>query len=396
MEIRKITAAEVETVLKMRRYAFSDTSQEPLAADEITSALPEEILAVFDEGVLVASLHCFTAPQSIRGILKPMGGVAAVATDPEKRNRGYARAMMKAALAEMAARGDAVSMLMPFRETFYAHYGYVMANANLTVKVPIASMQYAREDRAVKDYTYERLDIIAGREEIQRFMRNAGARQRHGLVLYDGMPAGMWAAWHGKSQIVAALKGGEARAMARYRKTGYLETGEIFVADAYWTDPEARTALLAFFAAHRDQVAAAKFQVPFEKEFHQWFRDLPFGFGVEIRGIPWMVRVLEPAAAISGLPATMAGEVSLELSDDEIETNNGVFAIRSGGGTLSGARGGKPAFRIDIRGLSALVYGTMEPAEVVYRGWAEAIPAAEAALLEAWFPPRVLFNTFYF
>jgi predicted acetyltransferase len=396
MEIRKITPDEVETVLKMRRYAFGDTSPEPHAADEVASAIPAEILAVFEDGVMAASLHCFTTPQSVRGVLKPMGGIGAVATDPEKRNRGFAREMMKTTLMEMAARGDVVSMLMPFKETFYAHYGYVTANANLTVKVPIPSMAYALQNDPAKAYTSERFDIVNGRELLQRFMRDVGVRQYHGLALFDNMPASMWLAWHGKCQIVVVLKDGQPRAMARFRKTGYLGTGELHVTDAYWTDPAARTALLSFFAAHRDQVGAAKFLVPFENSCQKWFRDLPFGFGTEVRGIPWMVRVLDPVEAVTALPAAERGEVALELKDEWIASNNAVFTFRSDGETLSGSRGGNPAMRLDIRGLSALIYGTLPLSEIVYRGWAGDVPGAPAALLESWFPPRVLFNTFYF
>jgi len=396
MEIRKITLEEIETVLRMRRYAFGDTSQEPLLPGEVSSAVPAEILAVFEDGVMAASLHCFTTPQSVRGILKPMGGIGAVATDPEKRNRGYARTMMKTTLEEMAARGDAVSMLMPFKETFYAHFGYVTANANLTAKVPMLSMAYALKEAAVKDYAYERFDIINGREPFQRFMRDVGVRQYHGLALFDAMPADMWLLWHGKCQIVVVSKGGEAKAMARFRKTGYLEGGELAVFDAYWTDLTARTALLAFFAAHRDQVAAAKFLVPFENGFQKWFRDLPFGFGTEIRGIPWMVRVLDPVAAVAGLPGAGKGEVAFQLADEWIPSNNAAFSVGSDGGTLYGSRGGKPVFRLDVRGLSALVYGTIPLSEVIYRGWAEGVPPTAAACLESWFPTRVLFNTFYF
>ncbi len=63
--------------------------------------------------------------QNIRGTVLPMAGVAGVATHPLARRRGLVRTLLNQLLEEMRDDGTPVSVLYPFRTSFYARFGYV-------------------------------------------------------------------------------------------------------------------------------------------------------------------------------------------------------------------------------------------------------------------------------
>jgi len=63
------------------------------------------------EGVVVAALVLYPLHAFVRGAKLPVTGIGSVAVSPEHRRRGLGDALIRAALAEMRERGDALSML---------------------------------------------------------------------------------------------------------------------------------------------------------------------------------------------------------------------------------------------------------------------------------------------
>lgn len=63
---------------------------------------------------------------SLAGVDVPMKGVAAVAVLPEYRRRGIADALMRSLVTTMKSQGAALSLLYPFKVSYYARFGYAL------------------------------------------------------------------------------------------------------------------------------------------------------------------------------------------------------------------------------------------------------------------------------
>jgi hypothetical protein len=78
-----------------------------------------------------------------------------------------------------------------------------------------------------------------------------------------------------------------------------------------------------------------------------------------------MVRVLD-MDALAGTPVG-EGTVTVEVVDDELI--GGVYRLESEGGTLTVAKGTEPAATVTAAGFSGLVYGVLDPVDVITRGF---------------------------
>jgi predicted acetyltransferase len=397
VELRNIKDDERAAFVLLARYAFHDWTEEEVDAARLAWARPENVWGVFVDEALASALMCFNAEQNVRGAVKAMGGVACVASAPQFRGRGHARALMQAAFEEMRRRGTAVSMLRPFRESFYERFGYVSANADLRVTFPTEALSHWLGREAAPGWTTTAgpaREVIA---EIQDFWRGKALPRYHGLIDFPEASEAEWQEWIKNKVATFASSNGDRRGFALFKKTGFGHHGKLEVSQFLWTEPEARDLLLQFLARHRDQTASVEIRLPYGTPFQQWLQDVSRPLHLEVFHLPWMVRVMDVPAALEGLPAEAAGEVAVDVVDEQCDWNSGIYLLRSDGGRLAVEKiGAEPAVRMDVKALSALAYGTLPTAELARRGWLAGGEAATLELLDRWFPPRPLFNTIDF
>jgi predicted acetyltransferase len=397
MDIRKISEEERETFILLTRYAFSDWSEEEVPPERLAFARPENVWGAFVDGVMASALLCFPADQNVRGVVKLMGGVAAVATAPQYRNRGHARALMHAAFDDMRERGMAVSMLRPFRESFYGRFGYVTANATMKVTFPTDALRRHLSYAPPAGWELATAPAREALAAIREFWRRKAVPHYHGLIDFLDTSDDEWRYWVKDRMVALAAADGDRRGLALFKKTGFGHHGKLEVSQFLWTEADARDLLLQHLARHRDQIADVEVQLPFGEPFQHWLQDVGRPLSVTVFHLPWMVRVVDATAALDGLPAAAAGEVKLQLVDEQCDWNAGVYLLAGDGGKLRAERvGGEAGMRMDVKALSALVYGTLGPEELGRRGWLSGADASTLELLGRWFPPRVLFNTLDF
>ncbi|UCH79100.1 MAG: GNAT family N-acetyltransferase [Candidatus Coatesbacteria bacterium] len=397
MELRNIRDDERAAFVLLARYAFHDWTEEEVDAARLAWADPENVWGVFVEAELASALMCFNADQNVRGALKKMGGVSCVATAPQFRGRGHVRALMQAAFEEMRRRGTGVSMLRPFRESFYERFGYVTANADSRVTFPTEALGHWLRREAAPGWTTTPVPAREVIAEIQDFWRGKALPRYHGLIDLPEASEAEWREWVKDKVATFATSNGDRRGFALFKKTGYGHHGKLECSQFLWAEPEARDLLLQFLARHRDQIASVELRLPCDTPFQQWLQDVSRPFQIETFHLPWMVRVMDAPAALAGLPAEAAGEVAVEVVDEQCDWNTGVYLLRSDGGRLAVEKiGAEPAVRMDVKALSALAYGTLPTAELARRGWLAGGEAAALELLDRWFPPRPLFNTIDF
>jgi hypothetical protein len=84
-------------------------------------------------------------------------------------------------------------------------------------------------------------------------------------------------------------------------------------------------------------------------------------------------------AKIGGMEVR-AGHFSIELSDPACPWNEGVWTFEAVNGVLRVEKGKKADCRLSIQGLSALVYGTNDPASFAVRGWGNPEPKVQTVM----------------
>jgi|694.fasta_scaffold108924_3 predicted acetyltransferase len=429
MKIRKINSSDRLEILKGDLYAYSRWTNHDLPRSHLTAINPEEVLVAEIDGKIAAALQCFHFQQSVRGVLKPMGGIGGVWTYPEYRNQGCVNALMKAAFLEMRMRGICVSMLTPFKESFYGAMGYAIANSTNEITIPIHSLSNYLKLANQANWSCDRLaatevkDLVANflyenlrSQVLQPHNHASNHAQNHGLVItnfnYD-----QWWHLHRNKLCVVIKRDRQPVALAIYAidSSGNLPMcdRQIEISSIFWTDSQSRDRLFQFFANHRDQIHSLKMPVPLDVNIHKWLNNA--GQLKSTITAPWMVRVIDIVEALNGLSIGLStnGEPSnfgftFSLSDPHCIWNEGVFGVsvsekKEDRGKLTVKRygiGDFPNLAIDFRativGISALVYGTQGINELLAQQWITDIKPEVSEQIETYFPPCLIYNPFKF
>jgi predicted acetyltransferase len=388
MELRAIEPGERASVsLPLQAYAFQATppSGELVAALDRRQRFYEGNLTLVaeEDGDAVAQADGLPMRQNVRGTVYPMAGVAGVATLPRARRRGYARAVVNELLDRMRAAGHAVSTLYPFRASFYQRFGYVGLPAARTVTFPPQAFAGLLGADLPGEVT---LAPAADGYAAYRALTERVLAGRHGFSVLPGYRARELQE-NGNRWIVTAWSGGEPVAATTYRITGF--GGVLAANDLLAVNPLGRALLLRFFATHIDQVAQVEAVTDPADLPELWATDLTGVVRTEVSfpaaGAP-MARVLS-LPALQGMTAGKE-RVTVEVTGDRYLAGGYLLDGSDGALEVTRAAAGSAAVTLTAAGLSALVYGVLDPADVVIRGLGE-VPADQAAKLRTLFPPQV-------
>lgn len=398
LEIRKITKKDRHALMDLYRYTYTEWSDREIKEEELEEILTHETLGLFENGRLVSSIRIHEFQQSVRGILKDCGGIAGVASYPEARHKGYIRKLMLAGFKEMYEQGQSVSMLDPFKPSFYAKFGYASANAPYLVKAPIKHLIHNEKKNTTSEWSFERLRAVDVKDTLLRFIREIGPIQYHGFIIFKSIPDEMWKQRVKDSLVVFVKHKGVIQAASRYRIKGERRDGrwvaELTVIDFLWRTRESRIKLFDFFSSHQDQIDDIIIHAPFETRVEHWFEDGKISIE---RKAPWMVRVIDTITAVEDLPATGEDIVTMEISDLECSWNNGVFTIQSEKNHLHMNKSSdKPVVKMSIKAFSSLVYGTLSVEELMFRREIALTDDWAQHTLQRWFPLLPLYNVLYF
>ena len=387
VDIRLVEGEDLLTSsFPLRAYAFA-RSPRPANVEawreRLAYAHDKDTLVLFEGGEARATATTLAMTQNVRGRVLPMGGVAGVATHPLGRRRGQATQVMTRLLALMRDRGQVVSSLVPFRESFYARLGWATFSSVRMVRfnpAPLAPL--LRWDIPGHSTLHERAEGEAPlRALLERIQPGV-----HGMSLFGPGAAEEQAANDAKWIVI--LRDGDAVTGAlTYDITDF--TGDLIISAFFPTDTASTYGLLRWAALHIDQVERVLLLLLPGMRPETWLPDLrpelldrasagdhptPMGRVVDVRGL-------------TGIGAG-DGEVTLRLRDHIAPWNEGTFSFRGQGGTLNvqPADGSTTEGDISINALSALVFTGNDPDEFALRGWGSVTPEARESL-RSLFPP---------
>jgi GNAT superfamily N-acetyltransferase len=377
MEIRQVSADErTETMFPLQAYAFfaspwTDDDRETYRRRMVyyRSALS---LVAEEDGRSLACVGAFPMRQNVRGSVLDMAGIASVATHPEARRRGFVRALLGRLLRNMRDRGCVVSALYPFRPSFYGRLGYVGLPRRRTAELAVAGLDHLL--RADLPGTVHRLPM---REAFAAYdglvMRML--EERHGWAVFDDVRKAEFR--EGTTWVAVARTAGQVVGTVSYRIEGY--GGRLVASDLLTTGPLGRALLLQYLARHADQVERIVVTVGLDDVPELWGTDLTVTTESRVsfpRTPGPMARVLD-VPGLAGMPVG-EGDLSVEVVDDDLIA--GLYRLTGDGGRLSVSAGGPPGAVLTAAGLSGLVYGVLDPVDVVARGLGQVSGAAMGPL----------------
>jgi predicted acetyltransferase len=382
MNFRQITAAErTATMFPLQAYAFMPspwTAAEEEAYRGRMRFFETTVNLIAEEGgQTLAGVAALRMRQNVRGLVHDMAGVASVSSHPSARRRGLVRELLQRLLRQTREEGCAVSALYPFRPSFYARFGYVGIPQHRTAT--FAPEGLAHLLRAELPGEVERLPMSEG------FAALTGIHQqllagRHGFAVFDEVRSAEFR--EDRAWVAVARAGGEVVGAVRYSVDRH--GGDLIASHLLSTGPLGRALLLQFFARHVDQVSQVVVKLSTDDVPELWGTDLQVSTESRVanptKNAP-MARVLD-VEALAGTPVG-PGAITIEIPEDELI--GGVWQLESAGGALTVAKGATPSVTLSVAGFSALVYGVLDPVEVVTRGLGE-IPAEAIATLSSMFP----------
>jgi predicted acetyltransferase len=337
-----------------------------------------DLHVLVEDDVLLAHAFLFPLEAWFGGARVRVGGIATVGVAPEARGRGLGSRLVDGLHQLALARGDALTVLYPFRQAFYARLGYATTSSYRRLRLHPASIPWRPSMRVRAAAGRDRealvacLEASAGRHtgtlaRTERAWESRLADERRTWLVVEG-PAGV------EGYVVWTLEQREPHAET------VLQVRELAA-----RSPAAQRELWALVGAQRDQVAVVHADVAADDPIEHALVDgdrARFGEGDiehtlgEVASGP-MVRMLDTTRALESRGWPADGRVVLAVEDETLEVT-----ARAGRATVGPARG-EPDVRLDRRVLAAVAFGALPASRAARLGWVSARDDRALAAVDA-------------
>lgn len=252
MEIRKLTEKDRLFYRKICRYAFSASENNYEKLDWPPDDMPiNRFYGAFDNDVLIAGSGIIPFEIKVRSKTFKMGGVDGVATKPEFRNRGVIREIFKQIYQDLYKNKIPISVLYPFKISYYEKLGYAVVNEEILYHFEISSIinrktnyfmkevEEINEDiKHVYDEIINKYDYIAKRSEIQW---KDLVKSNYKFICYDkDRPVGYIFLHFPKKDT------------PWWEQLDHIEN-TIYIRETFWLNQSAKQTIFNFLWSHRDQ-----------------------------------------------------------------------------------------------------------------------------------------------
>lgn len=393
MEFRMADAADLRPLAELWALAFPGERTVAERMRQLEAGVPyggiESAWIAEEDGRLAGAFRAYRLMQHVAGVPLPTLGLAAVATAPTARRRGVGRALCRHALRVGRERGDVLSVLYPFRPSFYHALGWGVVGE-------LHSYRFVA--RALPDFDEAAAVRPAGpgdREAIAACYARVAARST-GPIDRD---RGIWS-------LHLDAPGVHAFVFERGKVRGYVlvhfgrgvapDAGSLHVRELVAEDEAAYFGLLGWIAAQRDQVRQVRYDARPDERLdllladprppaYRPTRGLWFPVARRIRGP--MLRVLDVPAALAARPCwseepAFGLTLAIEVDDAEIPENRGPWdmAIEERGARVHPrhAPGADARLTTDAATFAQIYVGELLPTEAVRLGRARIEGAADA------------------
>ncbi|MHA2390430.1 MAG: GNAT family N-acetyltransferase [Promethearchaeota archaeon] len=323
IEIRKLIESDRETRIKLMRYAFqtSKNSYDNLVMDKEPM---DWYYGAFEYDTMVATAGMIPFDIRMRSRDFKMYGIGGVASKPEYRNRGIIREIMVEMFRDMYEKKIPLSVLYPFKHSFYERLGYRLVDEHLFYQFRISDIIYQEtnyhmkevvriddEIRKVYDTAVQHFDYIAKRPLIEYW--RALYKGNYKFICYNGNePVGY---------IIINFGNAGERWFKSPEKT-------IIIRETFWLNQEAKQTIFNFLWSHRDQRKYVAGALPINENVIDFLKTPR----ILRRNIidNSLLRVIDVKAILENLEYPISDFViSFQVHDEFCPWNNGFFILTS-------------------------------------------------------------------
>jgi predicted acetyltransferase len=375
---------------RLRCYAPAQRQLEEfkakLRAD--TRAGPGDYLLAERDGRSIGTATHLAFYLWVRGGRVPCQGVAWVGAIKTERRKGGdgpggATAVMREVVRHARDRGDACSVLMPFRASFYEHFGYGVVERRHEWTVPVAALPSGDFD-GVRFFEPDDFDARG------RLLRRVNQAGQCDLERTDDQWRAADAAAADGLQVIDRTEGGDAAGSMVLMHEHAAGKDTLRVTENLYDGPAALRRQLHFLSSLRDQYAAVQLTLPVDVPLNRLLREVqlphrPVNHAVaECKPYTRMqLRVLDHAPFLQAMrwPAEARGSAVVAVHECEGHESRFAVDVSDGRATVTPSTA-SATFTCPDRTWAAVASGDLSAGDAVRWGLADGAPGVLAALAQ--------------
>lgn len=352
---------------------------------------PGDFLLATRDGTDVGTSTALSLKMWMRGARFDCQGVAYVGTIKTHRRggsdgeRGIASQLMDATIEKAREREQPITALMPFRASFYEHFGYGNAERRVEWTVPLALLPrgefggyrfYEKSDDASL-LKLRAAEASQGQCDIET---DAAALANYQRTWADGM-----------TFVDQPTRGGAIEAYAHVLEERGPVTATLVIEDWGSTSPTALLRLLRMLASLKDQYTFAKITLPADLPLNRVLREtqiphrqVDHPVAIARPYTRMQIRVLDHRKVLEAmrLPTTTSGKCTITIAESDGEPSRFSLDIEAGRVTVRPATGEADVMMTDVLWAS-IVSGDLAATMASSLGLIECRSTDAAALLDA-------------
>ena len=413
LTLRWVGPDEYDRVAETRMYCYAagrkelQGYQDRLRAD--VRVKPGDCLLAEQDGRAVGTATSLSLRMWVRGALVPCQGVASVGTIKTHRRSGHsshgpgvATRIMHDVLRRARERGEVVSALMPFRGSFYEHFGYGIMERRCDWTVPLAVLP---QGSSAGVRYYEPADLAALADCRQRVAQLGQCDIERSLPLWERY---ITLGGDGFQVVDQPNASGPVHGWLHFERQRLPDGRDVAkVVELGYEDVPALKRMLHFLGNLRDQFSIAIVPLPADlplnwllKEVQMTHRDARNHPTAEARPYTRMqVRVLDHKRFVESmrLPTHVAGRTAVVVQESEGQPSRFTVEFSGGAARVTHVTSASPAaFECRDPVWAAIACGDLRATRAVELGLARSPDLLNAALLDAFAAGPVPYCLEYF
>ncbi|MBN2878272.1 MAG: GNAT family N-acetyltransferase [Clostridia bacterium] len=371
MNYRKIKESEAKDFANLSATAFFFNAENAYQDIEKGGFLTETIRVLEDEtGRFPVGLRLFELQMYLNSSYVKTGGIGDVSSYPENRRKGYISRLFDYTLREMYEDNYVMSYLYPFSHPFYRNYGYELCRKNTTVTMNPEKISYCYFDLEAREH------IPGTKEDLSKDIMAIYTSYAEGMNFMVQRQGWFWDRVLQENPFTSS-----SRMYVLYQEDGtpcayfkYIyEKFEVYfskikILDMAFIDRESFDMIMRFIYRLAPSTKEVRFSLPPAIE--------PYGisddaWNVGMRSEPGgMMRIMNAEKALSTIKTEAENmNISIQIADDNIQENCGVFDLDVEDGTITAKKTSNkvPDMECSVQVLNQLVSGYACIDEVAHR-----------------------------
>lgn len=339
MIIRKIKPEELKRTYELFAIAFEFSADNDKSAAEVfenvrknpksrEDAFWGERWAAFEDDDSTMMSFLIASPYQVNfdGASYKMTGIGGVASLPQYRRRGCIRGCFEAALSSLYEEGVAFSYLYPFSTAYYSKFGYGMGCEKNQYHVKLSTLKYF--DVKGNSSLVEPDNLML--EEIKHIYQ-AWQNKYNMMVINEDYEY----AWVEKSNpvrdqiftYVYRNDSGESMGYMSVKQVDEPDGRNLYCTRFCFTKVEGLKGLLNVLYSLGSSHEYVTLELPTDIDMTSIFPEWSMGAATVKKTYFGMVRVVNVEAVLKGAQYLGSGSIAIEMRDEQIKENNGVFVV---------------------------------------------------------------------